>query len=474
MSVEIIYYNTAPNQKVQEVLSSLDKVNVTSGEDRREFLVALSKAVTVSNTTVAVGDIAQLIKVLSKGLGLPLESVDWSNFGIVGKEETALPKGALPLLVGDQVGGMIIENADQCIIAVNNEQAALEFLTKNYIVPYLQAVIKDVQPAQVVEEPVEEAVAEESVEEVTEEPVFEEPAQTFEDFDSQPEQEEESDLFSDIEEDDFLEFKNKGKKKGVLIALIAVLSVLVLCIAGGIVGYTKWWLTNMYEVSIADSKERFEKSTAEDAATAGMPEEYSVKFAALYKQNADVISWLKVEGLGIDTPVVTGVRHSPNYYENHLFDGKSNPYGTPYIKYAYDTAANINPNLVIYGNNKGDGKAFGKLESLLDGISKVKSVKTDSALFGEEKWDVISVMLVDKEGKEYNFANNFKELDADARTEMIKTALKKSKVNTGATIDSVELTDNFLTLVTPYSKDKNKVVVIVAKRIVEQATDIVE
>ena len=57
---------------------------------------------------------------------------------------------------------------------------------------------------------------------------------------------------------------------------------------------------------------------------------------------------------------------------------------------------------------------------------------------------------------------------------MIKTALKKSKVNTGATIDSVELTDNFMTLVTPYSKDKNKVVVVVAKRFIEQATDIEE
>ncbi len=467
MSVEIIYYNTAPNQKVQDILSSLDRVNVASGEDRREFLVALSNAVSVSNTTVAVGDITQLIKVLSKGLGLPLETIDWSTFGIVEKEETALPKGALPLLVGSEVGGMIIENADQCIIAVNNEESALEFLTGTYVLPYLQAVIKGVEPAEIEEEPALE-------EPIVEEPVIEEEPQKEEEDYFEPEQEEESDLFSDIEEDDFLEFKKKGKKKGVLIALIAVLSVLVLCIAGGIVGYSKWWLPNMYEVSVADAKDKYTKSTAEDVASAGMPEEYSVKFATLYKQNADVISWLKVEGLGIDTPVVTGVRHSPNYYENHLFNGKSNPYGTPYIKYAYDTAANINPNLVIYGNNKGDGKAFGKLEGLLQDIGKVKSVTTDSALFGEEKWDIISVMLVDKEGKEYNFANNFKELDADARAEMIKTALKKSKVNTGATIDRVELTDNFLTLVTPYSKDKNKVVVVVAKRFVEKATDVEE
>ena len=91
-------------------------------------------------------------------------------------------------------------------------------------------------------------------------------------------------------------------------------------------------------------------------------------------------------------------------------------------------------------------------------------------MFGEEKWKVISVMLIAKSGNEYDYTNNFKELDAAARTDMIKNAVKKSKVKTDVTgedIDSVELTDNFLTLVTPYSKNSSKVVVVVAERIVE-------
>ena len=226
----------------------------------------------------------------------------------------------------------------------------------------------------------------------------------------------------------------------------------------------------MYEVSLDNATKLYTKATATDVADANMPEEYSAKFAALYKQNSDIISWLKVDGMGINTPVVTGARHSAKYYETHLFDGQSNPYGTPYIKYSYDTGANINPNLVVYGNNTGDGKAFSKLESLIDGDGKIKSITTESVLFGEEKWKVISVMLIAKSGNEYDYTNNFKELDAAARTDMIKNAVKKSKVKTDVTgedIDSVELTDNFLTLVTPYSKNSSKVVVVVAERIVE-------
>ena len=474
MSVEIVYYNTAPKGQLESALSSLDKVNTALGEDRRSFLVALSKAVSVSNTVVAVGGIGALTTVLSKGLGLPLTPVDWAALGIAGQGEVMLPKGALPLLLDGTVGGMIIENAAQCIIVVDDGTAHFEQLTETYVVPYLQAVIKSAdepapvaepEPQQVdepvqeeilpVDQPQEELSAEAEPDEQDYEPVYEE---------------EESDLFSDIEDEDFLDVEGKKKKGGLIVALICILAVLVIGIVGGYFAYTKWWLPKQYDDSVQSAKAAYSQTTADDVASAGMPENYSVKFATLYKQNPDVIGWLKVEGLGIDTPVVTAVRHSAGYYKSHLFGGENNPYGTPYIEYAYDTGANINPNLVIYGNNTADGKAFSKLESLLtaDGLGKVKSLTTDSALFGEEKWSIISVMLAKADGGDYNFADNFKELDSDARTDAIKNAVEASKVDTGLTVEDisrVELTDAFITLVTPYSQDDSKVVVVVASRI---------
>lgn len=489
MSVEIVYYNTASNGQLEADLSALGQVNAALCEDRRSFLIALSKAVSVSNTTVAVGGINALANVLAKGLGLPLTPVDWSGLGIAGDADAALPKGALPLLVGGSVYGMIIENATQCIIAVDSDPQALEHMTETYILPYLLAVLKDA--AQTDEAPVQEPAADQVLaEEIpqteempTEKPVEEQAEEQAEEQDEyipaeeddtpQPSlnEDEETDLFSDIENDDFLDIPDEKKKHGFVIALICILAVLVIGILGGYFAYTKWWQPKQYDDALAVAKVAYTQTTAEDLESAGMPVDYSAKFAALYKQNPDVIGWLKADGIGIDTPVVTGVRHSEGYYADHLFDGQSNPYGTPYIKNAYDTGANINPNLVIYGNNKG-GKGFSSLEGLTTeaGFAKLKTLTTDSALFGEEKWHILSVMIVDADGKDYNYTNNFKDLDADARTAAVKGAVERSVVTTGVNADSigqVSLTDSFLTLVTPYSDDSSKVIVLFAGRAAE-------
>lgn len=486
MSVEIVYYATPSNPDFEGALSSLGKVNATVGQDRRGFLMALSAAVSVSPTIVAVGGINALTNVLSKALGLPLTPVDWSTLGISGGEEVLLPKGALPLLIGGTVCGMIIENAAQCIIVADDESEVLDHLTETYILPYLQAVVSDrqeqeqpaEQPAEAevtevapeaVEEPAEEP-AEEAAEEVAEEPVEEadEFALPTDDIEAEPDE----DIFADFDEDDFLTLNDKKKKGGWVVAILVIFALLAAGIVGGYFAYTKWWVPNQYDLSMATAKAAYYHSTADDVASANMPDNYSVKFAALYKQNPDVISWLKVSNLGINTPVVTASRHSKGYYENHLFDGTSNHYGTPYIEYAYDTGANINPNLVIYGNNSGDKRAFSQLEELLGyksfSIDSATKITTDSVLFGEENWHILSVMLVNANGNEFNFADNFKNLDADRRTAIVKDAIKRSVIKTDVTVDTygeVDLTDAFLTLVTPFSKDESKVVVVFAQRI---------
>ncbi len=487
MSVEIVYYNTASITQLETDLSQLGDVNSALCEDRRSFLIALSKAVSVSNTTVAVGKIDTLSTVLSKALSLPLTPVDWSSLGIQQAAEIALPKGALPLLVGGSVYGMIIENASQCIIAVDDDPQALEHITETYVVPYLYAVMKDSQQTEEVtfaEEPQEEAPAEEPADAVADEPMTDLPEQ------EEPEQPthivekpepadaveepvaQETDLFSDIEEGDFLNLTEEKKKHGFWIALICILAVLIVGIAGGYFAYTKWWQPKQYDESLKVAKTAYSQYSAVDAENIDFPYDYSVKFASLYKQNPDIIAWLKVDGLSIDTPVVTAANHSTGYYDSHLFDGQSNPYGTPHINYAYDTATNINPNLVVFGNNTKDGKAFSQIEDMLtvNGYKKVKSITTDSTLFGEEKWRVLSVMIVSSDGSEYNFNDNFKSLSMQSRTAMVKDAINRSRVNTGITaemIGDVESTDLFLTLVTPYSQDKTKMVVVLADQIAE-------
>ncbi len=489
MSVEIVYYNTGSMPRLEADLSQLGAVNASLCEDRRSFLVALSKAVSVSNTTVTVGAISTLSTVLSKALSLPLTPVDWSSLGIQQVSDVALPKGALPLIVGGSVYGMIIENAAQCIIAVDSDPQALEHVTETYVVPYLYAVMKDEMPVQ--KQPADQAPAEAEAEvAVAEEPAAPTPAK---EVDEQPAEElaeqpadqavaeeevaeeevaQESDLFSDIEDDDFLNLGEEKKKRGFWVALICILSVLILGIVGGYFAYTKWWLPKQYEEALNVAQSAYAEPSVLDAENIDFPHDYSVKFATLYKKNPDIIGWLKVDGLSIDTPIVTGANHSAGYYDNHLFDGQSNYYGTPHINNAYDTATNINPNLVVFGNNTKDGRVFSKVEDMLtvNGYKKVKSITTDSTLFGEEQWRVLSVMIVAADGSEYNFNDNFKHLSMQSRTDMVKDAVQRSRVNTGVTaemIGEVESTDLFLTLVTSYSQDKTKVVVVLAEQITE-------
>ena len=63
---------------------------------------------------------------------------------------------------------------------------------------------------------------------------------------------------------------------------------------------------------------------------------YNEYFGALYDMNPEVGGWLIVsgenpDGVDLHLPVVQPQKNPASYYENHLFNGKTNPYGTPYF-----------------------------------------------------------------------------------------------------------------------------------------------
>lgn len=87
------------------------------------------------------------------------------------------------------------------------------------------------------------------------------------------------------------------------------------------------------------------------------------EFTNLYAQNRSIVGWLKIDGTGIDYPVMQGQDNS--YYLNHDFYGKSDRNGCLFL----DTACSINPrsqNLIIYGHHMSSGKMFGSLEKYKD------------------------------------------------------------------------------------------------------------
>ncbi len=462
MPIEAVYYNSARNDELEQKLSYYGEVKVSAGEDKRSFLMALSEAVGRSDIIIAIGSVSSLAATLAKGLGMPLTPIDWSTIGISGEEGAALPQGALPLLVDGSVYGMIIESGSQCIIAVDDDPTAIAHLTDTYILTYLAAVSKpDLEaatPAKVQEQPSDDSAEEYRHEHI--QPVEHFVDEVEEDDDESP------DLFAGIEDEDFLLIDDRKRGKGLIVALIIVASVIVLAAVGGYFGYAHWWVPKQYDDTAAAVKDKYSSGTLE---IGSIPSEYSLRFGELFNANGDIIGWISADGISLDAPIVTAASKPAGYYGSHLFDGTANKYGTPHIKYAYDADANVNPNLVVYGNNFGDSRAFADVERLLD-ASVASNVKlhTDSVFYSEDSWRLFSVMVLDEGGAEFNYADNLNSVTPEKREEFARNALTLSKVSLGVTasdLSGIGYNDAFLTLVTPYSKEKGKVVVAMAIRI---------
>ncbi len=467
MSIDIVYYNSARLPEFEQKVGTYSDLTTAFGDDRRSFLIALSEAVSRSDVIIAIGAITNLSATLAKGLGMPLTPVDWNAIGIAGEDGVALPQGALPLIVDGSVYGMIIESASQCIIAIDDDPTAVEHLTDTYILTYLAAVCKAAEPIS------EEDISEPDSKLETVEPEADsaddfpciQPVEHF-DEDAEDYEDDTPDLFADIEDDDFLVIDERRRGKGWLVALIIVSVIIVLGAVGGYFGYTMWWIPRQYDETVTAAKAKYESGNLE---IGSIPAEYALRFGELYIANNDIIGWISAEGVDIDSPIVTSAGLQANYYNDHLYDGTANKYGTPHIKYAYDTVTNVNPNLVVYGNNFGDSRALSDVEKLLDkSVAENVTLHTDSVFYGEDSWRVFSVMVLDENSTEFDYTDNFATLTAAKRAERVVNAIALSKVSLGVTAGdfaNVGLNDTFLTLVTPSCTEKGKVVVAMAMRI---------
>lgn len=469
MLVELIYFAADSNATLEEKLGTLADVTVRHGEDRRGFLTQLAQAVSQSKIVLTIGSVSNLISALSRGLGLPLEKVDWSQFGINNDNDTSLPKGALPLILGRSIHGMILESGDQCIIAADSDLAAVDRLFDTYIAPYLQALAPSDEAFVVTQEPEEE---EQTVgptdEEITEE-VAEEPEITIEEAPSESinEANDEYDVFAEVEnaDVDFMFDKPKRKKRAWIVVLCVLLALLI---AGG-AGWYFILRDGIGEEYYAELMEAYGDTGKADQLPDEFNNLYLTRFGALYLQNEDVIGTVTLPFSKDALPIVTSAEKGEDYYALRRYDRQFALYGTPYTAYAYDEN-NANPNLVVNG-----GKMFASLSKLLDqaNASRQYSLTTDSILYGEDEWEVFSAMQPESiEGAEY--VSNFADMTSEQRVAAVKKALSLSKVDFGFTesdFDNVGLSTNFLTLI---GNDNGKTVVIMARRVSDASFDIGE
>ncbi len=119
------------------------------------------------------------------------------------------------------------------------------------------------------------------------------------------------------------------------------------------------------------------------------------KFGALYDANADIRGWICIEDTEINYPVVQSPRDG--FYNSRNFYKKPSSYGVPYFSSTARiySAAETNRNLVIHGNNTGDGQMFSELTGYtqLDFLQSHPVIEMDT-LYHNADWKVFAVMAV--------------------------------------------------------------------------------
>ena len=186
-------------------------------------------------------------------------------------------------------------------------------------------------------------------------------------------------------------------------------------------------------------------------------------YVPVFTLNKSTIGWIKIEGTGVDYPVMQTSNN--DYYLNHNFDQEEDNNGSIYL----DKDCSIWPrsqNLLIYGHNMKSGKMFGSLKKYKDKAfyEEHKTIQFDSIyekgtyaimfVFNEKIHDETEVAF-----KYYQFINsNSKDEFNSYMNEMREMSLYETDVE-------ASFGDQLITLSTcDYTKDSDRFA-IVAKRI---------
>lgn len=184
------------------------------------------------------------------------------------------------------------------------------------------------------------------------------------------------------------------------------------------------------------------------------------KYAELYAQNNDFIGWLKVEGTGIDYPVMQS-RNNPNYYLKHNFNKEYSRFGVPYMQEDCDLQSD---NIVIYGHNMKNKSMFNELTHYKNkDFYNAHKYITFETMSESRTYEIIAafktVAYSENGFKYYNFVNANTE-------EEYKTYIEKCRslsfYDTGV---DTEYSDKLITLSTCEYSQNNGRFVVVAKLI---------
>lgn len=86
------------------------------------------------------------------------------------------------------------------------------------------------------------------------------------------------------------------------------------------------------------------------------------KYAELYAQNSDFVGWIRIDGTGIDYPVMQS-KDDPDFYLKHNFSKEYSRFGLPYMQANCGLSSD---NIIIYGHNIKSKSMFNELTRYKD------------------------------------------------------------------------------------------------------------
>ena len=124
-----------------------------------------------------------------------------------------------------------------------------------------------------------------------------------------------------------------------------------------------------------------------------------LKYENLYRQNTDMMGWIKIEDTNINYPVMQTEITNPTFYINRDFAKEESVSGIPFI----DSRCTVeSENVIIYSHNMKNGTMFGELKKYKGAeFYKNHRIINFDTIYEEHKYEVVAIMLtkVDYYGK---------------------------------------------------------------------------
>lgn len=181
------------------------------------------------------------------------------------------------------------------------------------------------------------------------------------------------------------------------------------------------------------------------------------KYKNLLKINKEFVGWLKIDGTGVDVPVVQTDNNTT--YLRKDFYGNYSVYGNPFLDYRNDLkkiaknkkskSVKLDRNITVYGHNMLDDMVFAELLKYKE-LSYYKQHPTVqfNTIYGETDWKIISCFLInstDDQDGGYCLPYNFVDCADKNYSSYLTELAKRTYVSTCVDVDE---NDVLLTLST--------------------------